>query len=192
MIKKTIITFCLIANVMLLRGQSYFDGQSFLGVKAGMNVTNLTSSESDAKLGFLGGVTLDTSISDHFSFYPGLLFSFNRFNGVKNNYYTLQSFSLEVPILLSYKSGEYPTQLAFDFGPYVRYGLFGKTNVNNIKLNTFDYLKRFDLGGQVGARVLMNNFQIGFNFQYGFIKPCDLYKGNFYTFNLMLGYNFEL
>ena len=188
MIKKYLLTFCLITIALVVHGQTY------LGVRVGMNATNLTSSQSDARLGFIGGLTLDTPISENFSLYPGAFFTFNRFNAAnkfKPNY-ALQAYSLEVPLMLSYKLGDFPTQIALDFGPYMRFGLYGKTKISNVKHDTFDDLKNFDLGGQAGLRVLMNEIHIGFNIQYGFIKPSDLYKGNYYTFNLTLGYNFEL
>lgn len=190
MFKKFFLSFSILILSVAAKGETY------LGVNAGMNITTLTTSESSAQFGFLAGVTLDIPISERFSFYPGITYSLNRIESSKHQKpaYSVHLSYLEVPTLISYKLGEAPTQFAIDLGPYFRYGLRGKSaDSNHIgKYETFDEFKRFDVGGQIGARVLMNEVQIGFAFQYGLIKPTQLYKGNMYTFNLTLGYNFNI
>lgn len=186
------------ALVFFLAGVSSF-AQTYIGVKASMNASSLTSRESSGKLGYSVGGFMDIPISDSFYFSPNLQFSLNQPQAAEkyNPDFVLQAYSIEVPLLLSYRMGEDNLALALSFGPYFRYGLFGnswtkESNGQKVKFNTFDVLKRFDYGPQGGVKLIMNEVNVGFSLQYGLIRPTDTRRGNNFTFNLTFGYSFEL
>lgn len=183
---------------LFLAGLSTY-AQTFIGAKASMNISSLTSSQSQGNIGYSVGGFMDIPISNSLNFSPNLLFSLNQPQAAKNYDpdFVLQAYSIEVPLLLSYKIGEDNLALALDFGPYFRYGLFGNSwikglNGEKVKFDTFDVLKRFDFGPQGGIRLIMNEINMGFSLQYGLLKPTDTRRGNNFTFNLTLGYSFEL
>lgn len=184
--------------VFFLIGLSAFS-QTYIGVKASMHASSLTSRESQGNIGYSVGGFMDIPIAHTWALSPSVLFSLNQPHGEKNykTDFLFQAYSLEVPLLLSYRIGEEAMVMALDFGPYFRYGLFGNSWLKDEKgvkekFDTFDEVRRFNFGPMGGLRMIMNEINIGFSLQYGLLRPSDLRRGNDFTFNLTFGYSFEL
>jgi hypothetical protein len=185
---------------LLILSSSYSYSQSYFGVTADFNLSTLTSGNGIANAGYSAGIFYDTPISEHFHFYPSLVFTQNRSASKekKKPEYYLQSYSIETPLLISYRLHEEMFSLALDLGPYFRYGLGGKSwtrNEENEKehYNTFKKNKKFDYGAQVGIGAIMNHtIHLHFYVQHGFIKPNKELRGNNLTYNITFGYAFEL
>lgn len=94
---------------------------------------------------------------------------------------TVNAYYLEIPIHIGYKYIINEKIAVYgDVGPYIAFGLFGKTKATAIsdlteKTNTFDDVKRFDLGAgfKIGAE-FMKKYTFSIGYDWGFI---DGYKG---------------
>lgn len=187
---------CIIAVVSLLAINTY--GQTFLGFKGSFNISGLTSGSSKSRPGFDVGAILLTPISDSWYFHPGFLFSLNgtKSSDTYNPHYSASFYSIETPLLLSYRLGDEEISFGFDAGVFARYGLFGSywtdTNEGRVKPDIFDYQKRFDFGPQVGMSVIANNMYMACGLQYGVLKPWDHLRGRYLNYSVSFGYLFEL
>jgi len=142
------------------------------GIRAGVNFQNINGKdakgdalENDLLTGFHAGVNAEIPVGTGSYLQPGLLFSTKgtKFqdseNNVKLNY-------LEVPINFVYKPILGTGNMVLGFGPYVAFGIGGKSEVGGQEsaveyTDTFDpaipalQYKRFDAGG---------NFLAGYEF----------------------------
>ncbi len=86
---------------------------------------------------------------------------------------------LEIPISIGYKLIiNTKSNIFFDFGPYLAYGLFGNYNIDYAELEndkkdlfTCGAYKRFDFGCQGNIGINITNFQIGIGAVQSIIKP---------------------
>lgn len=184
--------------LLLLISVSCAYSQSYIGFKSGVNVSSLTSSTSRSKAGYSIGGFYDKTLSDRWHFLPSLMLSYNQSASAKrvDQSYSSQAYSIETPLLMSYQVGDEDFAFMLDFGPYLRYGLFGKswqdTESGRTRFNTFDSQKRFDVGAQGGFGLMMNQFYVNFSTQYGVLTPWKNKQGTNFNYNLTLGYAFEL
>ncbi len=117
--------------------------QSF-GVKAGLNLSNMTSKDDDDTYsddykmlpGFHVGIVADIPFSDMFSFEPGLLLSTKGFKFEESEEYmgeTMESkmkaslYYIDIPLNLKASFGSEDTKFYGTFGPYIGMGLSGKS-----------------------------------------------------------------
>ena len=161
-----------------------------IGVTAGLNVSNMTtksdgqSETNDFKAGFQVGVVADFAITENFSIIPELLFSQrgakHEVKGDANNYEksSMTLNYLQLPINAAYKFDVGMGSKLFIFaGPYLGYGLSGKTKwedvfegkketgSENVKFGSKENdVKPFDFG--VNAGVGYQYEKIFFKLQY--------------------------
>lgn len=168
------------------------------GVTAGMNVSKLSTTGLDSKIGYHLGVKAELGLpqlADGVFLDAAALLSAK---GAKTDLGDLGNQKinanyLEVPVFIGYKYAINDNFSVFGkFGVYFSYGLFGKTNVeemdyddngdiihNKIKYDTFgdDGFKRFDMG--LGLRVgteINKKYQISIGYDFGLLKT---YKTKF-------------
>ena len=161
-------------------------------VVAGMNLSNWGGLGS--KVGFHAGARFELalpSLAKGVYTNAGLLLTSK---GVKLDWGDLgnsktNAYYLELPIHIGYKYTINDSFAIFgDVGPYVGFGLFGKTKSTTIDVydegyvyetetsNTFDFIKRFDVG--LGLRVgveLKKKYSLSVSYDWGLL---DAYKRN--------------
>lgn len=138
------------------------------GVKAGLNVSSLTSSDIyDYRAGFHGGLIGQYmfSGSEGFGIESGLQYSLLGAKAkILNISETLAASYLQLPIQAIYKFNVgqdlylYPAA-----GIYLGYGIGGTDDY-------FDVAENFDLGLKVGLNLQYDRFLIGAGYEYGFTK----------------------
>lgn len=172
--------------------------QSYMGIKGSFHISTLTTGGAKSRPGFDIGAIYSTPVSDNWYLQPNILFSFNstKSSGNYSPDYSAYSYSVQTPLLLSYRIGDEQVSFGFDMGVFARYGLFGgywtDTENGRIKPDIFDYQKRFDAGPQIGLSIIINNIYMGSAIQYGLIKPWDNIRGHYLEYSLSFGYLFEL
>ena len=123
-----------------------------IGVTAGLNVSNLTTSggggSSDYKAGFQAGVVADFGLTENFSIIPELLFS-QRGCKYKDINESVTLNYLQLPINAAYKFDVgYGSKLFIFAGPYLGYGV----SATNAKFGSnVGEVKPFDFGINAGV-----------------------------------------
>ncbi len=169
------------------------NAQLKFGVKAGLNMSNMTNKDKDKdydedykmKPGFHIGLTAEYAISENLSVEPGLLFSTKGYkvdeSGIKMkanlNYF-------EVPINVLYKFDLGGVKAFVNAGPYLGFAMSGKikadekifedeegnpTDEMDIEIGSDkekDDVKAFDFGLNLGVGAEISNITLGL--QYGF------------------------
>lgn len=143
----------------------------FVGGVQSANIIAKDASETytaSYKTGFQLGITIDKSITDHFSIRPQLLYSLK---GTKNDPINIgfgygiaeSSFTLsylELPVQLMYGIEAGPGKILLGAGPYLAYGLSGKSTAvlagksetESIEFGlSADQIKRIDFGLKLSA-----------------------------------------
>jgi len=159
------------------------------GVRAGMNVTNMSGFEKTTKmvLGVQSGVVVDFSLPKNFAIQTGLLYAQQGFKwtgtymGKKSTTrYTLHY--IQIPINAQYKLNlGSKTSLLFQTGPYFGYCFLGKaknggtTKKIPMGFGKKDELKTFDFGLGVGVGVQFYGLQAGIGYNIGLynLSPLD-------------------
>ncbi len=152
------------------------------GVKAGLNLSNMSiddSSDKTMKTGFHAGVFTKMPFTDVFSVQPELLFTTK---GVKHSFDNLlaegeTNFNLNyigLPINLVYNLSD---DFEFHFGPYIGYLANANVDANTEILNFLDidtgdnidrdHFKSFDLGLTAGLNFSLQQFVFGFKYNLG-------------------------
>lgn len=179
---KTIYKFSAIALMSVLALNVSAQGLPKLGIEAGVNLSN-SSWDADpldkkAKVGFQVGITADYAFTEEWHLQSGLSFTTKgakiegrivEDDSMFDGKITVNQSYLQLPVYAAYKLEVVPgTKIVFNAGPYVAYGLGGKTKVNGDvaildqiatgegKVDTYGtdgFLNRFDfgLGAGVGA-----------------------------------------
>jgi hypothetical protein len=156
------------------------------GARAGVNLTTFTGDVEDAKFkpGFQVGVVGDYSVSEVFAIQPGLVYAqqgcSTEESGAK---FTANLNYIQLPVNAQYKLDLGGTKLLLQAGPYLGFGLGGKTKGKedgvsvsmDIKMGSGDdaLLKAFDFGVGVGAGLQFGNIQaaLGYNIGLANIAP---------------------
>ncbi|MFW6371583.1 MAG: porin family protein [Bacteroidota bacterium] len=152
------------------------------GVKAGLNLSNLTvddTSDRNLRTGFHAGVFGRLGISEFFSLQPELLYTTKGFT---NNYDLAVASSevdfnlnyIEIPVNVVYHLSE---DFAFQLGPYVGYLAGANVETNNEVLDFFDFetdseldrdnFKSIDFGITAGLDFTLEQFIFGFKYNMG-------------------------
>lgn len=174
--------------------------QTLLGFKGGLNVSSLSTSQAKSRPGFHAGALLSMPLSESskWFFQSGIEFTMNGEKSADKYDPDFSSYiySLETPLIMSYRVGDDEINLGFDAGVFLRYGLFGHywtdSEEGRIEPDVFDKQKRFDVGPQLGFSVIAYGIYMGCSVQYGLIKPWDNIKGNRYNYRISFGYMFRL
>ncbi|MDO5616585.1 MAG: porin family protein [Cruoricaptor ignavus] len=140
------------------------------GVKAGMNVSNVSNSDAKSKVGFNAGVFMNAPIAESFSIQPEVLY--NNL-GAKNGNTTLNLDYIAVPVMFQYKA---TPEFYLEAGPEFGFLVSAKAKNNGNKADVKDGMETFNFGVGVGAGYYFTQ-NIGINARYvaGF---TDVAKNN--------------
>lgn len=211
---KKFYKFALVALTTICTTSLFAQSPIKFGVDAGVNLSNssLDAGDSDkkAKVGFQIGVVAEYELAPDLFLQSGLSFTTKgskvedkSLSFVKQSV-TFNQIYLQLPVYAAYKVEVTPTmKIVFNAGPYLAYGIGGKTSLKNIvtddiinepsKYDTFgdDVLKRFDfgLGGGVGAE--FSQIFVGLKYELGISdlsRGEDSYRNR--NASLTVGYRF--
>ncbi len=200
---KTIIKTSLVALALLVSVGASAQLPVSFGVKAGANLSNLSEGDMDAKVGFNVGITADINVAPSLYVLTGLELTTKGAKydaevlGIKSSV-TLNPMYLQLPIHVGYKLEVVPgTNIVFRAGPYLAYGLGGKSTVKvagEKQKNDFfgdDGADRFDfgIGGGVGAEFGKISATLGYDFGLTKLWDADGAPKNRNAY-LSLGYRF--
>jgi len=182
-------------------------------VKGGFNLSNFYGSDSDESKTLVGGRVgfgVEYPLNDMISLQPTLYLShkgakFEAKGGdLKRNAWYLD---MPLDVQFRFKVAE-KTNLTVAAGPYIAYGIFGKTKVSgtsggqtvSIDWNTFDDeqvqgetisgMKRFDAGLNFEAGLEFGKFLVGGSFELGLLKVQESAKAYNSNFSINVGYKF--
>ena len=179
--KKGISLFSLL--LLFVTIQSF--AQVKFGVKAGLNLSNMTAKDNTrtysnnykTKTGFHFGVTAEFPISESFSFEPGMLYSSKGYMYKETDYNVTASVNyLEIPMNAIYKIDLSGAKMLISAGPYLGFALSGKYKGTekgydfneSIKIGNNadnDDIKSLDYGLNIGVGAEIKQITIGL--QYG-------------------------
>ncbi|WP_153798030.1 porin family protein [Foetidibacter luteolus] len=162
---------------------SYSNAQTHFGISAGISSALVSAKQggvtltSDAKVGFIGGLTLSSSISNHVGFRPELNFVQKggtvNFSNEDIKYNTTLNY-IEVPLNVVYcVNGKF----FFGAGPSFAYGLSGKYKITGM------YNEHGDLKFGNGDDADFKPFEFGVNLLAGW----QLKSGIFFMINYNAG-----
>ncbi|QIU96221.1 porin family protein [Bacteroides faecium] len=128
--------------------------------KVGMNVSNWTTDDMNAKVGFRVGVGTEYAFNDMWSLQPSLFFSTKGTKADNGDFMgasakvTVNQMYLELPVMAAARfSVADNTNLVISAGPYFAYGVGGKTKATvkmqgdeaKVKFNTFGDIDKVTL-----------------------------------------------
>ncbi len=193
---KTTFKTCLVAIALLIGVNTYAqDKPVTFGVKGGLNLSNISGdvSESKAKIGFNVGITLDYGFTPDVYLLTGLELTTKGFK--EDGDASSNLMYLQLPVHVGYKlSVAENTKIVFHAGPYVAYGIGGKTAAGDIKVDSFgeDRFNAFDFGLGLGVGAEFGKIGVGLGYDFGLTNIIDLGGANVKNMNayLTIGYKF--
>jgi hypothetical protein len=190
MIKINLIIACIVAvSITSVVGQNPIS----FAVLGGVNFQNHIGKdylgknlENDMIVGFHVGVDAQIRIADEFYFQPGLLFTTK---GAKNTAIGITRTNnlsyIELPLNFVYKGAIGPGFVLVGLGPYVSYGILGKSKLEDGGASvTSDIIfkNKLDLSDPIGT-TFFKPFDAGGNIFVGY----ELTNGLFFQLNAQLG-----
>jgi len=174
--KTKITTLLLLLTVMTLGWTNRADAQARMGVKGGLNVSNLyvdNVDDENARFGFNVGVYGQVLSSDVFALQPELLFSTKGSkNEILGETVKFNLNYLDLPVLAVIKLGE---SAEIHVGPYFSYLL--NANVDVEGGSTYepdkDDFNAFDVGLSGGLGLNFGAIQVGARYNYGLSEIAD-------------------
>lgn len=170
--------------------------------KAGLNFSNWSSGDADTKVGFKIGGGMEYAFNDIWAIQPSLFVSSKGIKasvseGNTSAKATCNQVYLEIPVMGAARiQVANTTNLVFSAGPYMAYGIGGKTSLkingafnSNEKVNTFSELDRFDCGFGLGFAAEFDRLVVGLDGQFGVVEITDGGPKN-QNFSLSVGYKF--
>ena len=173
---KTIFkTNLVIISLLLAIGIQAQDKPLTFGVKAGVNLSNMTEDlKGDAKIGFNVGVTLDYALASDLYLLTGLDYSLE---GTKESNSKIDLSYLKLPIHIGYKfQVAENTKLVLHAGPYLAYTVNGKYKAGAVSIDAFNKdiedalgfnYNRFDFGVGLGVGAEFNKIVVGLGYDLG-------------------------
>jgi opacity protein-like surface antigen len=186
--------------------------QVSFGVKAGLNLSSMTNDEdSKMKVGYTVGPTVEFGFAPNMAIQSGVLLSSKgvKYSGIYiedidfDADVTMNANYLQIPIAFAYKFPIAPdTKVYVNAGPYLAFGLFGKTKFKgeidgesaSADIDTFGDdgmgVKRFDFGLTFGLGMEVTKFNFGLNYDLGLtdvVKDSGSKNSNFW---ISVGYKF--
>jgi hypothetical protein len=185
--------------------------QVSLGVKGGLNMSNLYGDEltdKNVKFGFNIGLAADYEFQPDMAIQTGLFFSSKgakvtrEYNSVSGEFKQNLNY-LQLPVHFAYKYEVMPaTRLVFHAGPYIAYGVGGKSEItsgsvsitNDKVFGDEDYqYKPFDAGLGLGVGAELGQFLLDLGWDMGLVNISRIDDGNIKNQNayLSIGYRFN-
>lgn len=169
---KTIIRMSLVAVAMIFCVA--VNAQVSLGVKAGVNLSNYGGDidDTDAKAGFNVGLTAEFGLPlTSMYILSGLELNTKGAKYEEGGYkLTSNAMYLQLPVHFGYRISALETfGVSFHAGPYIAYGIGGKTKIEGVKFDTFgdDGLKEFDFGLGLGVNAEFSKLSVGIGYDFG-------------------------
>ncbi|WP_326983907.1 porin family protein [Chryseobacterium sp. MYb264] len=133
-----------------------------LGLKAGLNVSNISGGDTNSKAGFYGGAFLNVPVAKNFSVQPEILFNgVGAVSDIDSNMKINLSY-ISVPIMFQYNA---LPNLYLEAGPQFSFLAGSKLKYNNYSESANDLVKGFDFGIGLGAGYYITK-NIGINARY--------------------------
>jgi hypothetical protein len=148
-----------------------------IGITAGLNVSNVNESGTDAtsndfKAGFQAGLVADFSITESFSIIPELLFGQRGYKtsgkvaGVDFTQTTTLNY-LQLPVNAAYKFNVgYGSKLFIFAGPYIGYGISAKASGGAEELGGIDISQDLKFGSNEALKAFDFGLNVGVGYQY--------------------------
>jgi carbohydrate-binding DOMON domain-containing protein len=181
----------LLLIVALISQINIVKAQTKIGIKAGMNFSNVIMKDEDGNQtatqsmpGFHVGANVEIPIADDFYIQPGVLYSTKGFKQKENGFAYSTNFRatasyIEVPVNVLYKPKLAAGRLLLGAGPYLAYGTGGTWRSDtNIQIGDV-------VGGNVGKIIFRKDLADGEYETYLYGKPLD------YGVNFLVGYEFS-
>ena len=182
----------LVAVVAMLAIVTVASAQMNLGIKGGLNMSNMVGDEindNNMKLGFHVGLAVDYNFTPSMAIQTGLFFttkgmkSEGSFLGITGSS-TTNLMYLQLPVHFAYKQEVTPeTRIIFHAGPYVAYGVAGKitAEVEGLKVADSDkvfgdgvtQLKPFDAGLGLGVGAEFGRFLVDIGWDMGLVNLAN-------------------
>lgn len=188
-------------TALLLFSTSAFSQFSEFGIKAGLNMSNLTvegNNDNTMKFGLHAGVFNKVYITEVFALQPELLYSSKGFENVFNNQLITDgeinyNFNyIDLPVKLVFYLAE---DFNFQFGPYIGYLINANVDYSAELLDDFfnvdsqeeldrDMFNTLDFGLTGGLGFELDPLVLGFNYNLGLTQvakenePTELMLGN--------------
>lgn len=139
-----------------------------LGIKGGVNLSNMDTEATKSKAGFNAGLTLDVNLPANLAIMSGLEVT-TKGAKFKNVDGSISATYIQLPVHLGYRLKLVPGVSAhFDLGPYFAQGVGGKIKVSDEKGNTFDAYDKFDWGLGIGVGVtFLGKIQVRAGYDHG-------------------------
>ncbi|MBU4537950.1 MAG: PorT family protein [Weeksellaceae bacterium] len=149
------------------------NAQTF-GLKAGMNVSNLTNSDgAKSKIGLNAGVFMNAPLAESFSIQPELLYNGKGAKEDGSGGATLNLDYLSVPVMFQYNA---TPQFYLEAGPEFSFIMSAKAKGGGATLDVKDQINSFDFGIGLGAGYyFIPNFGLTARYVAGF---TDIAKDN--------------
>ena len=181
-------TTLIVAAILLTIGVSAQDKPLTFGVKAGMNISNVSGDFEDAKakIGFNAGVTLDFALTNDLYLLTGLEFTSKGAKVEEDTNLKMSLSYIQLPVHAGYKlTVANDTRIVFHAGPYIAYAADGKWKAKEGGLEesagVFSdeaeaaglKMKRFDFGLGFGVGAEFGQFNAGVNCDFGLVNIAD-------------------
>lgn len=189
-IKSLLVVALMMCGITVASAQSM---EKFrFGATFGMNVSTITKSDMDSKIGFNAGLRGEYNFTEDMYLGVGLGYSHK---GVKEDDLKASAGYIEIPVHFGYRMGLTDKISTFgEFGPYFGIGVAGKWKFDGEKLGDFfgeDEAKRFDMGLGLRAGVeFMQKYQVHIGYDFGLLKIYEDEKNRNGNFTLGVSYMF--
>ena len=189
-IKSLLVVALMMCGITVASAQSM---EKFrFGATFGMNVSTITKSDMDSKIGFNAGLRGEYNFTEDMYLGVGLGYSHK---GVKEDDLKASAGYIEIPVHFGYRMGLTDKISTFgEFGPYFGIGVAGKWKFDGEKLDDFfgeDEAKRFDMGLGLRAGVeFMQKYQVHIGYDFGLLKIYEDEKNRNGNFTLGVSYMF--
>lgn len=181
--------------------------QVSLGVKGGINMSNLYGDELDnenVKIGFNVGLLADIDFSFNSAIQTGLFFTTKGYKyDLGNLDYTENLMYIQLPVHYAYKIDVTPgTRVVFHAGPYAAYGVGGSRKPDAGELGSLEVdkifgdrmlqYKPFDAGLGLGVGAEFGPILVDLGWDMGLVNISNTSNGNVKNQNayLSVGYKF--
>lgn len=181
--------------------------QVSLGVKGGINMSNLYGDELDnenVKIGFNVGLLADIDFSFNSAIQTGLFFTTKGYKYDSGNLdYTENLMYIQLPVHYAYKIDVTPgTRVVFHAGPYAAYGVGGSRKLDAGELGSLEVdkifgdgmsqYKPFDAGLGLGVGAEFGTILVDLGWDMGLVNISNTSNGNVKNQNayLSVGYKF--
>lgn len=181
--------------------------QVSLGVKGGINMSNLYGDELDnenVKIGFNVGLLADIDFSFNSAIQTGLFFTTKGYKYDSGNLdYTENLMYIQLPVHYAYKIDVTPgTRVVFHAGPYAAYGVGGSRKLDAVELGSLEVdkifgdgmsqYKPFDAGLGLGVGAEFGPILVDLGWDMGLVNISNTSNGNVKNQNayLSVGYKF--